>query len=70
MLFVTKEEPVKLLLIPPFHKLAELSAHEQQFFAGMHHVISVQRAQARELLPEVAGLLVQHGALAVNHFIV
>ena len=70
MPLIAEEEPVELFVVPPFDELAELPAHEQELFARMRHIISVQSAQACELLPEVAGLLVDHGALAVDYLIV
>ena len=70
VLVIHQQEPVQLIVIAPLDELAELAAHEQQLFAGMGHGVAVQRPQARKLLPQVAGLLFNHGALAMHHLIV
>ena len=36
----------------------------------MRHGVAVERAQAGKLLPQVAGVLVQHAVLAVHHLVV
>ena len=54
----------------PLVPLAEVAAHEQQLLAGMRPHVAVQQPQVGELLPQVAGHLVQQRAFAVNHFVV
>ena len=54
----------------PLVPLAEVAAHEQQLLARMRPHVAVQQPQVGELLPQVAGHLVQQRALAVDHFVV
>ena len=70
MALIAEQKPVELFGIPPFDELAEFSAHEQQFFAGVCEHVSVQRPQSGEFLPDVARLFIQHAVLAVHDFIV
>ena len=67
---VDQQKPVQLIVILPFDEVRKFTAHEQKFLARMRHGIAIQRAQAREFLPQVAGVLVQHAVLAVHHLVV
>ena len=69
VLVIHQQEPVQLVVIAPLDELAELTAHKQQLFAGMGHGVAIQRPQPREFLPQVAGLLFNHGALAMHHLV-
>ena len=59
-------------LLSKFHSLplAEVAAHEQQLLAGMRPHVAVEQPQVGELLPQVAGHLVEQRALAVHDFVV
>ena len=67
---LVEQPPVQGVGLVPLLLLAELLAHEQQLLAGVGPLVGVQGAQARELLPLVAGHLVDEGALAVDHLVV
>ena len=67
--FVRQQEPIQLVIVLPLDEVTKLAAHEQQLFAGMSHRIAIQRPKAREFLPQVARLLIQHRALAMHHLI-
>src|SRR5438105_4361817 len=62
--------PVETLRLSPFTPLAELTAHEQKFLAGMRPRVGVEGAQVREFLPFVAGHFVKQRAFHVHNFIV
>ena len=59
-----------LALAVPLVPLRELAAHEQQLLAGVGVLVQIEQAQARELLPLVAGQLADHRALSVHHLVV
>ncbi len=54
----------------PLRPLPEFIAHEQELLAGMAEHKPVQQPEIREFLPFVAGHFAQHGAFAVDDFIV
>ena len=54
----------------PLAPLAELAAHEQQLLARVRPHEAEEQPQIGELLPAVAGHLVQQRALAVHHLVV
>src|SRR5437588_11294149 len=62
--------PVETFGFSPFAPLAELAAHEQKLFAGMRPHVGVERAQVRELLPFLAGHLIEQRALHMHDFVV
>ena len=70
MILVQQQEPVQLVVILPLDEVTKLAAHEQQLLARMRHRVAIQCAKSRELLPQVARLLVQHRVLAVYHLVV
>src|SRR5580704_3535660 len=53
----------------PFAPLAELSPHEEDFFPRPRPHVAEQRAQVGELLPAVAGHLVEQRALSVDDLV-
>ncbi len=55
-----------------FHSrlLGDLVAHEEELLARVRPHVGVERAEVRELLPAVAGHLVQQRALAVDDLVV
>ena len=67
---VLKQIPVELFLIVPLVKLADFSAHEGELLAGVSDDIGHEGSQSGKLLPVVARHLLEHGGLAVHHFIV
>ena len=56
---IVQQRPVERLVMVPFAPLRKLAAHEQKLLARMCPHVSVKRSQAGELLPLVAGHLVQ-----------
>jgi len=62
--------PVQLHRLVPLPALGELVAHEQQFFAGVGEHVAVQQPESGKTLPVVSRHFGQHGAFAVNHFVV
>ena len=66
---IRQQEPVQLVIEFPLDEVGEFTAHKQQLLAGMRHGIAIEHAQTCEFLPQVAGLLVQHGMLAVNNLV-
>src|SRR5437667_7498168 len=62
--------PVETFCFSPFAPLAELAAHEQKLFAGMRPHVGIERAQVRELLPFLAGHLIEQRALHMYDFVV
>ena len=70
MTLILEQEPIQLVIEFPLDEVTEFTAHEQQLLAGMGHGVAVEHPQAREFLPQVAGLLVQHGMLAVHDLVV
>src|SRR5437660_58209 len=62
--------PIQAFCFSPFAPLAELAAHKQKLFAGMRPHVSIERAQVRELLPFLAGHLIEQRAFHVHNFIV
>ena len=62
--------PIEARVVVPFAPLAEFTAHEEQFFAGMAVHPRVKHSQVGELLPFVARHLRQQRTFAVHHFIV
>ncbi len=65
-----EEVPVDALVVVPLAPLGDLVAHEQEFFAGVAAHVAVQQPEVGELLPEVAGHLVEQRALAVHDLVV
>src|SRR5437868_12990815 len=62
--------PIKAARFGPFVALAEFLAHEEEFFAWMGVLISVQEAEIGKLLPRIAGHFVEQGIFAVHDFVV
>ena len=69
VLFILEQMPVQALRFVPLDELAELAAHEQQFFAGVAQGEAEEAAQSGELLPVVARHLVQQRELAMHHLV-
>src|SRR5262245_9052461 len=65
-----EQPPIQFTVRVPFGALANLTAHEEQFFSGKKPLISEQSAQVREPLPVVAGHSAEERAFAMNDFIV
>ena len=70
MLGEVQQVPVEARVVIPLPPLPELAAHEHQLLAGLRVHPPEQEPQVRELLPVVAGHLVQQRALAVHHLVV
>ncbi len=70
VLTVLEQMPVQRAVVAPLRALRELLAHEEQLLAGMRPHVGVQAAQVGELLPAVAGHLVDQRALAVDDLVV
>src|SRR5258708_39279210 len=54
----------------PLGRLGELTAHEEDFLSGACPHVSEQRSQIGELLPPIAGHLVEQCALAIYDLVV
>ena len=67
---IFEQVPVELLLIVPLVELTEFRTHKAELLAGVRHDIRHKRTQTRKLHIVVAGHLLEHGSLAVHHFIV
>ncbi len=67
---VFEQVPFETRVVIPFGPLADFIPHEHQLFAGMGEHVSIEQAEVRERLPQVAGHFVQQGRFAVDHLIV
>ena len=61
--------PVQTALVVPFVPLAEFTAHEQQFLAGVSIQVAEQRPQVGHFQPGVSRHFVQQGPLAIDHLV-
>src|SRR5580693_4130700 len=64
-----QEGPVETRIVVPLRPLAELAAHEKEFFAGMAEHEAVKKAQIGELLPIIARHFSDHGTFSVDNLI-
>ncbi len=64
------EVPLQALVEVPLVPLAELAPHEEQLLARMAPHVGIQQPQVGELLPGVAGHLVEERPLAVHDLVV
>ena len=62
--------PIEAAGFAPFVALAKFLAHEEEFFAGVRVLISIQQTKIGELLPHIAGHFVEQRIFSVNNFIV
>src|SRR3984893_14661054 len=62
--------PFQTASLTKFAALPELLAHEEKLLAGMAILIGVEETQVGELLPHVAGHLVEERVFAVDDFVV
>jgi hypothetical protein len=62
--------PVQAAVLVPLAPLSEVLTHEEQLLARMRPHEAVVQAQVGELLPQVAGHLVEHRLLQVDDFVV
>ena len=69
MLFIIKQQPIKLLFIIPLDKLAELLPHEQQLFTGVGHHISVKGPQRIEFIVIFARHFIYERAFSVHNLV-
>src|SRR5258708_16579041 len=70
MVGLVKQIPIKAGVVIPFAPLAKRAAHEESLFARSRPHVTEQRAQVGELLPSIAGHLVEQRAFAVNDLVV
>ncbi|OPZ88280.1 MAG: hypothetical protein BWY75_01676 [bacterium ADurb.Bin425] len=61
--------PVKTLRFIPFNPLPKLTAHKEQFLTRCGVLIAEQQSQISELLPGIAGHLVEKRTFTMHHFI-
>lgn len=66
---ILAEMPIQAGVMVPFPPLAELSAHEQHFFAGVAVHIAIEQPEVRKPLPDIAGHFVEQRSFAVHHFV-
>jgi len=64
-----KKMPIEAARFAPLIALGKFLTHEEEFFAGVRIVISVEQAEIGELLPHIAGHFVDQRVLAVNDFV-
>src|SRR5260370_402117 len=62
--------PIEAVSFAPFVALGDFLAHEEELFAGMSVLISVEKTEVGELLPHIAGHFVEKGVFAVDDFVV
>src|SRR3984893_4298322 len=62
--------PFQTASLTKFAALPELLAHEEKLLAGMAILIGVEETQGGEVLPHVAGHLVEERVFAVDDFVV
>src|SRR5229473_2540956 len=67
---VLEQVPVQAVRFGPFAALGKFLAHEKEFLAGMCVLIGVEKTEIGELLPHVAGHLVEQRIFSMNDFIV
>src|SRR4029450_2548532 len=67
---IGEQMPVQTRVVIPLPPLPKLSAHEEQFFAGLRIHVSQQQSQIRILLRVVPRHFVQQRAFAVDHLVV
>src|SRR5882672_3806219 len=70
MRVVLEQVPVQAVRFGPFAALGKFLAHEEEFLAGMGVLIGVEKTEIGELLPHVAGHLVEERIFSVDDFIV
>src|SRR5260221_14742130 len=70
MRIILKQVPLETVGFREFAALAKLLAHEEKLLAGMSVLIRVQETQISELLPHIAGHLVEKRIFAVDDFVV
>ena len=61
--------PIETAGFAPFFALTEFLAHEEELFAGVCVLISVEQTQVCELLPHVTGHFVEERIFPVNDFV-
>ncbi len=62
MKMILENGPLQLQFMVPFRPLAQFVPHEEKLLAGVGVHVAIEHAQVGELLPFVAGHLVDHGA--------
>ena len=67
---ILHDVPIEAGVVGPLADLAELAAHEHQFFAGLGVHVGEKQTQVGEFLPFVAGHFADQRSFAVNHFVV
>ena len=67
---VPQQVPVQAVRFGPFVALGEFLTHEEEFLAGVRVLIGVKQAEIGELLPHVAGHLVEERVFTVDDFVV
>ena len=65
-----EQVPVEAFVVVPLAPLRDLAPHEQQLLARVAVHVAVEQPEIGELLPEVAGHLVQQRPLAVHDLVV
>ena len=65
-----QQEPVQLSLLAPLGELTDLTAHEPELGTGVGHHPRRKSPRTRELLPVVAGHLVQKRLFQMHHLVV
>src|SRR5690242_3333446 len=65
-----EQVPVQAGVMVPLAPLAELAAHEEELLAGLRVHPAEEEPEVGELLPVIAGHLVDQGALAVDDLVV
>src|SRR5262245_38115047 len=67
---IGEQMPVQTRVVIPLPPLTKLSAHEEQFFAGLSIHVSQQQSQIRILLRVTPRHFAQQRAFAVDHLVV
>ena len=63
------EMPIQTVIEVPLDEMAKLTAHKEQFFAGMRHPIAEESTQPREFLPVIPRHLADERTLSMDDLI-
>jgi hypothetical protein len=66
---VLEEMPLKARFVVPLRPLTEFASHEEELLAGVQIHITIEEPQICKLLPVVSGHFPDHGAFAMDDFI-
>ena len=67
---VLEQVPIQAVGFAPFVALGELLTHKEEFLSGMSVLIAVEKTEVCELLPQIAGHLMEKRVFAVDDFVV